>query len=170
MQNHLREILSALADAGVEFVVAGGVAVVLHGVERLTLDLDLAIEMTPENLDRFLRTMRKLRLIPRIPVVAESLANPEVLRKMIEDKGALVFSFIDNDKPIRQVDVFLTKDLSYQRLSRDAVKIRVGKRKFQVASIDRLLEIKKSIREPREKDMIDIRELTRLKRTKTHKS
>ncbi len=47
MQNHLNEILMVLSEKNVEFVVAGGVAVVLHEVERLTLDLDLAVKMTP---------------------------------------------------------------------------------------------------------------------------
>jgi hypothetical protein len=36
MKNYLKEMLVTLADAGVEFVVGGGVACVLHGVERIT--------------------------------------------------------------------------------------------------------------------------------------
>ncbi len=38
---HLREIIISLADAKVDFVVGGGVACVLQGVERFTLDLDV---------------------------------------------------------------------------------------------------------------------------------
>jgi hypothetical protein len=40
MENYLKEMLVTFGDAGVEFVVGGGVACVLHGVERVTLDLD----------------------------------------------------------------------------------------------------------------------------------
>ncbi len=58
MKNHLTEILLALADARVDFVVAGGVAAVLHGVERVTMDLDLAVDLRPENVQAFLRVMR----------------------------------------------------------------------------------------------------------------
>ena len=43
MSNHINEILFALADEGVEFILGGGVAAVLHGVERVTLDIDLDI-------------------------------------------------------------------------------------------------------------------------------
>jgi hypothetical protein len=39
MSNHINEILFALTDAEVEFIVGGGVAAVLHGVERVTLDI-----------------------------------------------------------------------------------------------------------------------------------
>ncbi len=52
MENYLKEMLVTLADAGVEFVVGGGVACVLHGVERVTLDLDVAVQMNAPNLDR----------------------------------------------------------------------------------------------------------------------
>jgi len=35
MKNYFKEMLVTLADAGVEFVVGGGVACVLHGVKRV---------------------------------------------------------------------------------------------------------------------------------------
>ena len=43
MENYLKEMLVTLADADVEFVSEMGVACVLHGVERVTLDLDVAV-------------------------------------------------------------------------------------------------------------------------------
>lgn len=42
MQNHLKEIIYRLADRGIDFIIGGGVAAVLHGVERVTMDLDIA--------------------------------------------------------------------------------------------------------------------------------
>lgn len=51
MENYLKEMLVTLVDAGVEFVVGGGVVCVLHGVERVTLDLDVAVQMNAPNLD-----------------------------------------------------------------------------------------------------------------------
>lgn len=47
-----RELLDALCAAGFEFVVVGGVAAVLHGSARLTVDLDVAAPFTAENLER----------------------------------------------------------------------------------------------------------------------
>ena len=46
-----REILSALAGAKVDFIIGGGVACVLQGVERVTMDVDLAVSMLPPNLN-----------------------------------------------------------------------------------------------------------------------
>ena len=39
-QNHLKEIITTLADNEVEFIICGGVALALHGVERMTMDID----------------------------------------------------------------------------------------------------------------------------------
>mgnify|MGYP000630663523 CR=1 FL=1 len=39
------EILSMLVDSGVDFIIAGGVACVLHGVERVALDVDIAVAL-----------------------------------------------------------------------------------------------------------------------------
>ena len=59
-ESHLIEILCTLQDRGVDFVVAGGVAAVLHGVERMTLDLDVAVSLDPYNLRRFLSALDQL--------------------------------------------------------------------------------------------------------------
>lgn len=67
-RNHLLEILAALVKARVEFIVCGGVAAVLHGVERMTMDLDVSVNLTAKNLDRFVGVLQKLGLRPRVPV------------------------------------------------------------------------------------------------------
>jgi len=46
------ELLRRLAEAGVEFVVVGGLALNAWGVVRGTKDVDVVIAMTPENIKR----------------------------------------------------------------------------------------------------------------------
>jgi predicted nucleotidyltransferase len=50
------ELLRRLADAGVEFIVVGGAAAVLHGAPITTEDLDIVHRRSPENVAR-LRTL-----------------------------------------------------------------------------------------------------------------
>jgi predicted nucleotidyltransferase len=45
-------VLGALADAGVEFVIVGGLAATVHGSARLTHDIDVLYRRAPENLER----------------------------------------------------------------------------------------------------------------------
>jgi len=42
------EVFRKLGDKKVKYAVAGGVALVLHGVVRLTADLDLIVEFSTE--------------------------------------------------------------------------------------------------------------------------
>lgn len=45
-------LLTRLSQAGVEFVVIGGLAVLTYGHVRAMLDLDVCCARTPENLER----------------------------------------------------------------------------------------------------------------------
>lgn len=48
----LERLLAALGDAGVEYIVVGGVAARAHGSSRLTDDLDVSYARSPANLAR----------------------------------------------------------------------------------------------------------------------
>ena len=154
--DHLTEILIGLADHKVDFVVGGGVAAVLHGVERVTMDLDVAVRREPANVRRFLRAMKDLGLEPKMPVSPEILIDDANLRALQEQKGALVFSFRDPHDPIRVVDLFIKPELSYEALSPGSVSIDLRGRGIRVVSKQRLLAIKQRIKPPRPKDELDI--------------
>ena len=163
MSNHINEILFALTDAQVEFVVGGGVAAVLHGVERVTLDIDLALDMDPVNVEKFLQVMRNLGLQPRVPVPARDLMSREAVQRMVAEKGALVFSFVDFDRPLGHVDIFLQSNLSFEELSRGAREIVIEGRAIKIMGIAKLLETKRLITPLRDKDLIDIKQLEKLR-------
>lgn len=160
--NHVLEILRVLAVHDVQFVVCGGVAVVLHGVERMTLDVDVSVAMTPSNLRRVIEAMHELGLKPRAPVPPEVLLDPEEVKALIKEKHALAFTFLDPDRQYRQVDILLTPDASYEMLKGDAVMMHAGEVPVPVASAKRLIEMKKKVQPKREKDVADIRALRAL--------
>ena len=159
MENPYREILAALAKADVDFILGGGVACVLQGVERVTMDVDLAVLMAPLNLRKFLVVMDRLGLRPRVPIPPLSLLDPAVVRTIVEEKHALVFSFLDVDRPTRQVDIFLRSDLSYDTLLPDTEWADMGGFKVRIITKKKLLAIKLAIVPPRTKDLLDIEHL-----------
>ena len=57
-------LLKVLRDQGVEFVVIGGFAVILHGVERATKDVDVVPEQSRENLARLWDALVELEARP----------------------------------------------------------------------------------------------------------
>jgi len=54
MPDTFESLLVKLGRAGVDYLVAGGVAVCLNGYVRTTYDLDLLVEASPANLSRLL--------------------------------------------------------------------------------------------------------------------
>ena len=54
----LEQLLPALSEVGVEFIVVGGVAAIVHGSARLTQDLDIVYRRTPENISRLAAVLR----------------------------------------------------------------------------------------------------------------
>lgn len=57
-------LLKVLRDAEVEFILVGGMAAIAHGAARLTYDLHVVYERSPENLNRLVSALRPLR--PRL--------------------------------------------------------------------------------------------------------
>jgi len=135
---------------------------VLQGGERMTMDLDLSVDLSEENLRRFLETMEKLNLTPRVPVPPDAILSPQKREMMIKEKNALVFTFIDTKNPYRQVDMFMTDHLSYEKLKNKVEIIPIGDYNIEVLTKEALLELKKSIDPPRDKDIFDIQTLKRL--------
>jgi hypothetical protein len=159
---HITEILIALSESGVDFIVCGGVALVLQGVERLTMDIDLSVDMEEGNLKKFLAAMHRLKLKPRAPVPAEAVLDAETRKMFVEEKHALVFTFHDPDNPFRQVDLCITDPLSFNTLKNDAEVITIENQAIKVLTCSKLLELKEAIRPPRDKDLFDIQMLRKI--------
>jgi hypothetical protein len=160
--NHFASLLTALAQARIRFVVAGGVAVVMHGVERMTMDIDVAVDFEPDNLARFVEEMKRLGMQPRVPVPHDFICDPANVQRMIEEKSALVFTYIHPDDPLKQIDVFLTPELSYSALIGDSVVRLIFGTEVRVASVASLLRLKRGVDPRRPKDDFDIVELEKL--------
>ncbi|HLF73526.1 MAG TPA: hypothetical protein VI524_04230 [Anaerolineales bacterium] len=52
-----KEFIQSLNDNGVRYLVIGGYAVALHGYPRYTKDIDVWVEMTPENAAKIVKAL-----------------------------------------------------------------------------------------------------------------
>ena len=78
MLNRLRGVFASLHSHDVKYVVIGGIASVLHGVPRATLDLDVLIEATPENARRLLAALLEAQLATAEMITPEQLLQNEI--------------------------------------------------------------------------------------------
>ena len=59
LNRDFREFIQSLNDNGVRYLVIGGYAVALHGHPRYTRDIDIWIEMTPDNAANVVRALEQ---------------------------------------------------------------------------------------------------------------
>ena len=79
MLNRLQGVFSSLESNEVRYVVIGGIAAVLYGVPRATLDLDLLIEATAENAARLLKSFEEAGLSTVSLTTAKDLMDHEIV-------------------------------------------------------------------------------------------
>lgn len=155
------ELLQALSDEQVQYVLVGGLAVQLHGFLRSTFDIDLVLAMNDENLSRFIAVAQRYNLVPVIPVPIESLRNATLIEQWYREKGMLAFALREPRTGGNVVDVLVRPDVPYDRLMANAVAGELFGRKVWIASIDDLLLMKRIANRP--KDQLDIAALKKIK-------
>lgn len=154
------DVFAALHREGVRYVVVGGAAVVLQGHARLTVDLDLVIDLAAEPAAAAMRALTGLGLQPRLPVVATDFADEPTRRGWVEHRNLVVFSLFDPTTPTREVDVFATSPLPFEELERDASNVAIAGVPVRVASRQHLITMKR--RAGRPQDLADVEALEQL--------
>lgn len=159
--NSFEVIFEAFNEAKIRYVVVGGLAVVLHGYTRLTADIDLIIDLDPNNAKDAIEAALKLGFKARPPVDPRQFADAEARQSWIKDKGMKVFSFYDPKDPIRNIDFFAQNPIPFEELWKRAKTVPLSQTLIKIASIADLISLKKIAGRP--VDMIDIAELEKLK-------
>ena len=81
MNRDFVEMLSALFEAGAEFLVVGAHALAAHGKPRATGDLDLWVRPSPENAVRVMAALKKFGA-PLFDLSLEDLSTPGIVFQM----------------------------------------------------------------------------------------
>lgn len=152
------EVYRALHAAGVRYVVVGGTAVVLQGHARLTVDLDLVLDLSSDRVSAALEALMAVGLRPRLPVDPLAFADPSTRRSWVEERNLLVFSLFDPDDPRREVDLFATEPLPFEELHREASSFSISGVPVRVASRRHLVAMKRQAGRPRDLEDVAVLE------------
>ena len=161
MKSGFLEILNALHDHRVEFVIVGGVAAALHGGSRVTFDLDVVPSLAPESWQSAVDLLWELGARPRIPEPVERIRDVEHVHRWRREKGMLALNFRTSDGST-EVDLLVGESDAFDQLKQRAVEVSVDQRTFFVASIDDLIAMKQ--RAGRPQDLLDVAELRNIRK------
>lgn len=138
----------------VTYAIVGGYAVALHGAVRGTVDLDIVIEWTLNNLLKLEKSLKELGLVSTIPITAENLYH--FREEYIQNRNLIGWNFYDPKNSLVQLDVIINFDLN----KRDIETIQTRKGKVKVLTLKRLIDMKRKAGRPQ--DLEDIKALESL--------
>ncbi|MEO8314123.1 MAG: nucleotidyl transferase AbiEii/AbiGii toxin family protein [Pseudomonadota bacterium] len=159
-------IFAALQAAGARYVVVGGVAVNLHGYQRFTKDVDLVVELIPEQTLRTLQALQSLGYRPTIPVKAADFADPDIRNSWVREKGMMVFQLFCDESRVT-VDIFAQYPIAFEALYADATVVSLPGASPRIASIEHLMQMKREAGRPQ--DLLDLEKLAMIQKLQSGK-
>ena len=147
----LHLLLQRLADAGVEFVVVGGYAAVIHGSAMITNDVDVCAVLSAGNVEKIRAALGDLNPVHR-----------QTHRKLsFRDHPApgqpLVNLYLETDGGIIDILSSVLGVGDFARLKERAIEASVFGRKCAIISLEDLIVAKQAV--GREKDLLAVKEL-----------
>jgi len=106
-------IISVLNEAGIRYLVAGGLAVNAHGYSRLTRDIDLIVALYYDNIIRVFGALEAADYRPVVPITARQFADARMRQQWIDEKGMKVLGFFSDTHRETPLDVFVYEPFDF---------------------------------------------------------
>lgn len=114
-------IVRALNEAGVRFIVVGGIAVIAHGYGRNTRDVDLVIQLQPGTISNAFAALQTLGYHPRIPITSAQFADAGIRAEWIRKKGMKVLNFHSDAHRETPIDLLISEPFDFEEEYRSAL-------------------------------------------------
>ena len=147
-------LVSALGQAGVRYLIAGGLAVNAHGYLRFTKDVDVVVHLVPENIGRAFAALAELGYRPLVPVTATQFGDSSTREGWIRDKGMQVLQFWSDLHRETPVDMFVQEPFDFEDEYRRSLLKPLGRVEVRFVTIPTLIRMKEAADRPQ--DRIDI--------------
>ncbi len=154
------DLFGKLQEFEVEYLLIGGLAVSLHGVERSTMDIGITVAMQSANLDKLIACAESLKLKPVLPVPLNSLLDITLLKQWHKEKNLQAFALRTEEIAGVTLDILLFPPVGFADMQQRAVRFTVGHTQIKVAAIEDLISLKQSA--GREIDLSDIKHLKKI--------
>ena len=149
----LSALLKGLNEAGVEFIVVGGMAAVIQGAPITTFDLDIVHRQTDENIKKLIKFLKSIDAYLRRP--DDKLIRPDE-RDFYSEGHVLLTTCIG---PL-DVLAAIEKNLGFDDLLPNSVKIEFQGHKVYVLNLETIVALKRESKDPKDQYRLPILEET----------
>ena len=160
MRDNLKALLKRLLDHNVDFVLAGGLACVVHGSPLVTQDVDICVFFDDLQIAKLREALKdldpKFRMNPNFkPSFLDHPKRSNELKNIYLETSLGILDMMSELQPVGD----------FQAVSRRAVTIRLYGHDCKVVSLEDLISIKEMMSRPKDKEaLLHLREI--LKRIK----
>lgn len=139
----LSALLKGLNEAGVEFILVGGLAAVAQGVPVTTFDLDIVHRQTDENIKKLLKFLKSIDAYQRRP--DNKVIEPD--ERDLKGKGHVLL--MTRFGPL-DVLAAIEKGRGFEELLPDTVEIEFRGHRVYVLSLDTIVALKRGSKDPKD--------------------
>lgn len=151
------EIFREFQNKKAKYVVVGGIAFNLLGGARNTLDMDILVEMSDENLRKIVSVLKKAGYHVKQPVDPMLIADKNKRDNWIKNKNMRAFNFYKGLDTYEEVDIVINSPVSFEEVYKSALDVSEKGLRFKVISPRYFVKMKKA--SGRDKDLDDIKKL-----------
>ncbi len=150
-------LFKALNTYQIDYLLVGGLAMNLHGVPRMTMDVDIVIALNRNNIAKLIDCINELGLYPSVPVKLEDLADTKKCEVLCKDKNLIALSLISKTPATPTVDIVIHHPLNFELAFANKVERNLAGTPVIVASVEDMIVMKKFA--CRQQDLADIAHL-----------
>ena len=150
---NLSAILEGLLEAGVDFILVGGLAAVIQGAPVTTMDVDIVHNQSSENISRLLAFLKSVDAIHRRP--DDTVIEPK--KADISGMGHALFT-----TRLGPLDVLavIEQGRTYGDLLEHTVEIEFRGRTLRVLNLKVLIQLKRASTDPKDRQRLPVLEET----------
>ncbi len=142
------ELIERLFKADVDFVIIGGFAGIVYGCTYVTQDIDVCCDFSAANLLRLQKAITDLQPVHRM--------TPKRPKLELTEENCSQYKNLYLDTDIGQLDCisFIDSVGGYEKVKQNSNLIEVDDMQFRVLNLDALIETKKAMNRPRDKETV----------------
>lgn len=149
----LGAILEGLIEAGVDFILVGGLAAVVQGAPVTTMDVDIVHNQSPENIARLLSFLKSIDAFYRRP-------DDKVIEPKEGDLSGMGHALFTTRLGPLDVLAVIEEERAYGDLLEHTVEIEFRNHSIRVLDLKMLIQLKRTSTDPKDMQRLPVLEET----------
>ena len=150
---NLSTVLEGLVEAGVDFILVGGLAAVVQGAPVTTMDVDIVHNQSPENIAKLLAFLKSVDAFHRRP-------DDKVIEPKEDDISGMGHALFTTRLGPLDVLAVIEQGKAYGDLLEHTVEIEFRGHTIRVLDLKMLIQLKRTSTDPKDRQRLPVLEET----------